>query len=97
MGEQNHVVTINESNEEVLGFANNSLRTMMSKAPSDSFVKMSIETARSGTKVIIALSSLPLRTTVSKFAKSPFLAIEKALNELEVSLKKWKAVRFEQS
>jgi hypothetical protein len=94
---QNPVITMNKVNEEVLNFARTSLSALLGGVPSDSFVKMSIDAAKSGTTVVIDLCSLPLRTTISKVAASPYMAVEKAISELQISLSKWRATRFDQS
>jgi hypothetical protein len=89
------VITMNKVNEEVMNFARSSLSALLGGAPYDSFIKMSIDAAKPVTTVALDLCSLPFRTSISKVATSPYMAIEKAISELQVNIAKWKATRFE--
>ena len=95
MPSQSLTIESNVANNELQSFVQNSLETLMEKAPSDSFVRVSIKSALNGTEVVVNLFSSALTHFVTDVAISPFMAVEKALEQMRRKLRIWQVTKFD--
>ncbi|WP_413577054.1 hypothetical protein ACLVWU_02715 [Bdellovibrio sp. HCB290] len=69
------------------------LERLTASAPSDSNIKMSIDSRGADFLVDVGVVSGELQFTVVADAKSPFVALEKASKEVSDRIKKWSATK----
>jgi ribosome-associated translation inhibitor RaiA len=96
MTSQSHRIETNVANHDLIYYAQNNLESLLEKAPSDSFVKLTINTAKNGTEVMIDLCSNALKYFAKDVAKSPYMAVEKAMEHLRARLRNWQVTKFDQ-